>query len=245
MEMENIKAYYRQPKVVEHYASAAINLGLWVAEEKIFTRIFRNNDTILELGCGTGRIAMGLYELGYNKVLGIDYSREMIMRARQMAKILNYNISFQVGDATQLNFAEYDYDGAIFGFNGLMQIPGRDNRRLALSEIYRVIKPDGFFVFTSHDRELKKGSKFWKKEKLRWHHGKQKPDLLEYGDRYEMTPLGNSFIHVPTRMEVIEDLKSTGFIVETDVLRKDIANESDQVRKFSDECRFWVARKTK
>jgi hypothetical protein len=45
-------------------------------------------------------------------------------------------------------------------------------------------------------------------------------------------------------MEIIEDLKSTGFIIETDVLRKDIANESDQVRHFSDECRFWVARKS-
>jgi len=245
MEMENIKTFYRQPKVVEHYASAAINIGLWVAEENIFTRIFRSNETILELGCGTGRITMGLYELGYNKVLGIDYSREMIMRARQMAKILNYNISFQVGDATQLNFAKNDYDGAIFGFNGLMQIPSRDNRRLALSEIYRVLKSNGFFVFTTHDRELKKGSKFWKKEKLRWDHGKQKTDLLEYGDRFEMTCLGHSFIHVPTRLEVIEDLKSTGFNLETDVLRKDIANESDQVRQFSDECRFWVARKPK
>ena len=51
----------------------------------------------------------------------------------------------------------------------------------------------------------------------------KKPDLLEYGDRYEMTPLGNSFIHVPTRMEVIEDLKSTGFIVENRCIKKKIS----------------------
>ena len=87
------------------------------------------------------------------------------------------------------------------------------------------------------------GYAFWQKEKIRWNNGKQKPCLLEYGDRYEMTPLGNSFIHVPTRMEIIDDLKSSGFIIEADVLRKNIANESNQVRDFSDECRFWVARK--
>ena len=243
MQTENIKSFYQQSKVVEHYASATINIGLWHAEEKIFTHVFCKNDTILDLGCGTGRITMGLYELGYQNLLGVDYAREMIIRAREITKILNYNISFQIGDATRLNFAEYDYDGVIFGFNGLMQIPGRNNRRKALSEVYRIIKPNGIFVFSTHDRELKKGSKFWKKEKIRWNNGKQKPCLLEYGDRYEMTPLGNSFIHVPTRMEIIDDLKSSGFIIEADVLRKNIANESNQVRDFSDECRFWVARK--
>lgn len=243
MKMDSIKSFYKQSKVVEHYASATINVGLWISEEKIFTRIFNNNDTILELGCGTGRIAMGLYELGFKKILGLDYSREMILRARQIAKMLEYGISFQVGDVTQLNYGDSDFDGAIFGFNGLMQIPGRKNRRLAIREIFRVLKPDSFLVFTTHDRDLKKGLNFWKKEKNRWDHGKQKPDLVDYGDRYEMTPLGKSFIHVPSPMEIREDLNTIGFKIETDVLRKDVANESHEVRQFADECRFWVARK--
>ena len=48
MQTENIKSFYQQSKVVEHYASATINIGLWHAEEKIFTHVFCKNDTILD-----------------------------------------------------------------------------------------------------------------------------------------------------------------------------------------------------
>ena len=65
----------------------------------------------------------------------------------------------------------------------------------------------------------------------------------EYGDRYEPTKLGNLFIHVPAKNDVVKDLKSIGFKLEADVLRSQVAIESEPVREFSDECRFWVARK--
>lgn len=243
MDMNQIKSFYQKSEIVDHYASAAINIGLWISEEKIFTRVFKGEETILELGCGAGRIAMGLYELGYQKILGIDYSREMIMRARHLAKTLEYNISFQVGNATELKFKSNDFDGAIFGFNGLMQIPNRYDRRLALKEIKRVLKPSSSFVFTTHDRELKQWSKFWKKEKLLWSRGKQNANLNEYGDRFEKTSMGELFIHVPTCSEIREDLKATGYKVEADILRMNVANEPPEVREFSDECRFWVARR--
>ena len=41
--------------------------------------------------------------------------------------------------------------------------------------------------------------------------------------------------------EIIEDLAATGWRYEIDVARVDVANESEEVRKFGDDCRFWVA----
>lgn len=243
METERVKKYFQSPRVVAHYAGATRNLGLWAAEEKVFTRVFKPENALIDLGTGTGRIPIGLCELGFHRVLGIDFAPKMIAEARRMAKILEYSVHFRSMDVRRLDFEDNLFEGAIFGFNGLMQIPGREDRRQALSEIFRVIGPGSYFVFTTHDRDQKKYREFWVHEKQLWSNGRQKPGLLEFGDRYESTDLGILFIHIPSCEEVREDLEETGFLIEADVLRSAIANESREVRKFSDECRFWVARK--
>ena len=68
-----MKAYFESDGVVDDYAKASVELGLWASEEKIFTRLFAPDDSLLELGCGAGRIAIGLYELGYRNLLATDY----------------------------------------------------------------------------------------------------------------------------------------------------------------------------
>ncbi len=243
MERETVLKYFDSQGVVDHYADAAARLGLWISEEKIFTRVFRLEDSILELGCGAGRIAFGLHELGYGNILATDYSRPMINRAREMANVLEYRIPFRVCDATKLEFEDNVFDGAIFGFNGLMQIPKAANREQALREIFRVLRPGGWFVFTSHDRDRSAHRDFWEKEKQRWEHAEQKAELDDFGDRSEATHHGAHFMHVPTVGEMEAVLERVGFRIEATVMRSELANESPAVRDFSDNCRFWVVQK--
>jgi ubiquinone/menaquinone biosynthesis C-methylase UbiE len=240
-----VKAYYDDPSVVEHYRRATANIGLWLSEEIVFTRLFGKTDRLIDLGTGTGRIAIGLAELGYAHVLGLELSREMVKEARRIARLLELPVAFRQGDATRLKFEDNLFDGAIFGFNGLMQIPGKAARREALREIRRVIRPGGALAFTTHDRQSAKFRKFWQQEQARWDKGRQKPELLDFGDRWEQTPLTGEplFIHVPAAAEVREELRATGWKCEWDSLRSAIASESLVTRQFSDECRFWVARK--
>ena len=73
MEAEEVRAYFDSENVVNHYSQAAINIGLWASEEIILTHLFKLKDSLLELGCGAGRVAIGLYELGYFNVLATDY----------------------------------------------------------------------------------------------------------------------------------------------------------------------------
>ena len=241
---DKVMEYYVSEQVVDHYARATSSVGLWLSEEKIFQRVFADTSaSLLEIGCGCGRIAFGLQQLGYANLMGIDFSRNMIERARQLARAMSVGVSFQVADATKMPFSDNLFDGAIFGFNGLMQIPGRARRREALGETFRVLRSGSYFVFTTHEREMNKWKKFWKQERVRWRKGKQAKDLDEYGDRFEPTKLGELFIHVPAKQDVVDDLKAIGFKLEADVLRSRIADEPEIVRKFSDECRFWVARK--
>ena len=244
MNAGKVKEYYVSEQVVDYYARVTTSVGLWVSEEKIFQRVFVDRKaSLLDIGCGCGRIALGLKQLGYANVMGIDFSRKMIERARKLARMLDLGVSFQVADATELPFSDDLFDGATFGFNGLMQIPGRDKRRAALEEAFRVIRPGSHFIFTTHEREMNKWKKFWKRERELWRRGKQAKGLGEYGDRYEPTKLGELFIHVPAKQDIVEDLKTIGFELEVDVLRSQIAAEPESVREFSDECRFWVTRK--
>jgi ubiquinone/menaquinone biosynthesis C-methylase UbiE len=241
---DKVRDYFCGEKVLEYYAHAATSIGLWESESKVFQRVFSDKSaSLLELGCGCGRISFGLWELGYKHLLATDFSRKMIERARRLGRALDYGVHLRVADATRLAFEDDLFDGAVFGFNGLMQIPARINRRKAMSEIFRVLRAGSYFVFTTHDRECAKWKKFWKREKLAWRKEKQIPELIEYGDRFESTDMGKLYIHVPTKADVMSDLREAGFKVEVDALRSQLANEGALVRKFSDECRFWVARK--
>ncbi len=243
LESEEVKHFYSQREVVRQYGEAAMRVGLWVSEEIVFNRFFKPEDALLDLGTGAGRIALGLYKIGFKNIMGVDFSNEMVREARELADSLKYQITFRRGDALDLDFEEGRFDGMIFGFNGLMQIPGKESRSRALTEIFRVLRPGGRFIFTTHDRHLRRFKKFWTKEKFLWRSGKQKPELDDFGDRYESTPVGNLFIHVPTTQEIRAALKLAGFKVEADETRSSLANEPFPVRGFSDECRFWVAQK--
>lgn len=237
------KAYYRQPEVVEHEVWKAEAIGLWKAEAKILNRVFNPNDSLLELGCGAGRIALGLWDIGYTKVLGVDFSREMIKAARRLNKGKSAGVCFHVANAGQLDFEDDLFDGAIWGDNGLMEVPRRAHRRRALSEIHRVIRPGAWYVFTTPDREYAAAQAFWDEQATLWDKGLQDKHLEDYGDLYEKTPYGTQYLHVPSREEVREDLKAVGFRIEVDVLRSRIAKESLKIQKLSNECRFWIAQK--
>jgi ubiquinone/menaquinone biosynthesis C-methylase UbiE len=243
MDRETVLQYFDSAGVVDYYADAAEKLGLWLSEEKIFTRIFQPKDSILELGCGAGRIAIGLYELGYHNILATDYSRPMVKRAQALATRLEYRIPARVCDATQLEFEDNVFDGAIFGYNGLMQIPQAANREKALCEIFRVIRSGAWFVFTTHDRDRSPHRSFWIQEERRWQQAEQPAELDDFGDRTEVTQHGAHFMHVPSAEEVEAVLTRVGFRIEATVMRSELAQESPDVDDFSDDCRFWVVQK--
>ena len=95
---------------------------------KDFSANLQYRGSILELGCGVGRISFGLHELGYKHLLATDYAKNMIQRARDLSMKMGYPVPFRVCDATHLEFEDAIFEGVIFGFNGLMQIPKESNR---------------------------------------------------------------------------------------------------------------------
>ena len=225
------------PEFVAHYREALYQMGLWRSEEILFGELFEEEDRLLDLGCGTGRISFGLWRNGYRKVEGLDISAGMIDAAREYAETHGMPVRFMVGDATALPFEAAVFDGVIFGFGGWMQMPGRENRRAALRECRRVLKPGKALLFTTHDREMEEYEGFWESE------GKKGVrEGMEFGDIFEEGPHGVVFVHMPTCAEVEEDLRAAGWEEFRHYLRSDLAEEDEVVEDLSDPCRFWVAR---
>jgi len=265
-----VREDFNDPVAVVHYARAAHSLGLWKSEKLLIERFIPDRDArLLEAGCGAGRVTLGLWELGYHHLVAFDFAEELVDQARSLAEERAAPIPIHHADATQslcnllgytssalnlknppelkpkCNLIGYTlFDGALFMFNGLMQIPGRANRRLALQNLAAVCRPGAPLLFTTHDRDHSRVERAsWKLEALRWEQGKQDPRLVEFGDRYFEDDVGRTFMHLPDRSEILEDLAATGWSNDFDSMRRDLARESRAVVDFSDECRFWVARR--
>lgn len=235
---------------VLHYTRAAHDLGLWQSERILIERYFSHRGlSLLEAGCGAGRVTLGLWNLGYRKLTAFDFAAELVDQARALAAERGAaRIRFALADATDLDacpeLRRRRFGGALFLFNGLMQIPGRANRRAALRGLHRISAPAAPLLFTTHDRDESNAERaLWRLEALRWQRGDQDPRLPEFGDRYFEDEAGRTFMHVPDRTEILDDLAATGWEHEFDSMRRELARESRAVRDFSDECRFWAARR--
>lgn len=246
---ETVRSDFNDVNTVVHYARAAHFLGLWKSERLLIARWFPDLAApLLEAGCGAGRVTIGLSEMGYERVWAFDFAEELLEQARSLvAERGVQGVHLFHGDATCLQRRPgmpSAFGGALFMFNGLMQIPGRQNRRAALRCLHALCAPDAPLLFTTHDRdESPREQALWRVEAARWDAGLQDPRLVEFGDRYFEDETGRTFMHLPDRTEILADLVSTGWIHLQDELRRDVASESRAVRDFSDECRFWVARR--
>lgn len=245
-----VRRDFNDLRAVVHYAKAAHELGLWASERIMIERVFTDRAApLLEAGCGAGRVCVAMRALGYEDITAFDFARELVDQARALVAERGAGIEVHHADATRLDKHPVlgrpaAFAGCLFMFNGLMQIPLRRNRRSALRRLAAVCRPGAPLLFTTHDRDHSPTERAsWRLEARRWEQGKQDPRLREFGDRRFSDDCGDTFMHLPDRAEILADLAATGWVHIEDQLRRELAKESASVRAFSDECRFWHARR--
>lgn len=134
---------YSQPWVINRYSK----VGLWPSEAALCKQHFPPGAQVLDIGCGAGRTTVPLAQMGH-RVVGIDLSPAMIQRARAISA--GMGIRYEVMDATDLRFPDGSFDAALFSYNGIELLKGREGKRQAIREAHRVLRPGGVFVFTTH-----------------------------------------------------------------------------------------------
>ena len=96
--------------------------------------------SFLDIGCSWGRWSIAAARKGYT-VIGIDPSMGRIMSARRVSHSLGVPIKYLVADGRHLPFCSNSFD-TVFSYNVLQHL-GREDVRVVLSEVGRILKPQG------------------------------------------------------------------------------------------------------
>lgn len=115
---------------------------------------------ILEIGCGNCRNLLPFSRRGF-KCYGVDFSKEMLEYARKYMEKHDFQVEIKKANATSLPFPSksFDYVLCLATFHHLES----DERKKALEEIKRVLKPRGKAIITVWNK-LQKRFLFRKKD---------------------------------------------------------------------------------
>jgi arsenite methyltransferase len=123
--------------------NADADLGLGCGIPTAFAQI-SEGQTVLDLGSGAGNDCFVAREIvgEKGKVIGVDFTDNMIEKARENADKLGFNnVEFRKGDIEQMPVGGNSIDVVISNCV-LNLVP---NKQKAFSETYRVLKPGGHF----------------------------------------------------------------------------------------------------
>ncbi|MFI4938724.1 MAG: class I SAM-dependent methyltransferase [Candidatus Berkiellales bacterium] len=104
----------------------------------------QRGQTVLDVGCGTGVVAITAARLGV-RTYGLDLTPELIQRARENATIAKVEVDFKEGDVESIPYPDNMFD-AVLSQYGHMFAP---RPKVAIQEMLRVLKPGGIIAFST------------------------------------------------------------------------------------------------
>jgi len=123
-----------------------ISLGIDVSWRKKVVKLVGENNPkqILDIATGTGDLAMMMTQLNPDKIIGLDISEGMLEVGKQKISKANLSnvIEMVVGDSENIPFDDNTFDAITVSFG----VRNFENLNKGLTEILRVLKPDGKFV---------------------------------------------------------------------------------------------------
>lgn len=123
---------------------------------EVFKNYVKDNDKVLDIGCGNGRILESLKDKKIS-YLGIDSSEKLIQIAKQRYGVLDKR-QFKKGDFLEFESQE-KYD-VIFMIAFLHHIPSKKLRQKTLQKAFKMLKKEGFLIISVWN--------LWKKDYLKY-----------------------------------------------------------------------------
>ena len=165
---------------------------------------------ILDIATGTGDLAILMANTSAEKIIGLDISAGMLEVGKQKinAKNLNKKIEMVLGDSEKIPYDDNFFDAVTVAFG----IRNFENLEIGLSEILRVLKPNGIFVIleTSVPEKFifRQGYKFYtkyilpiigklfSKDKVAYQYLSDSASIFPYGEKLNNILLKVGFISV-------------------------------------------------
>jgi SAM-dependent methyltransferase len=110
----------------------------------LFAQRLAGRGPVCDLGCGPGQIARYLQSCGVKEVFGIDLSPQMVAEAAALSN----GIPFRQGNMLALDDPDQNWAGAA-AFYSIVHF-SLEQVKLAFREVYRVLKPGGYFLIAFH-----------------------------------------------------------------------------------------------
>jgi len=120
-------------------------LGGEAARKELLERAgLRPGNRVLDIGCGTGTLAMQMKRLyPHVEIVGIDPDPKALARARRKAASASASVQLDRGFADELPYPERSFDHVFSSFM-FHHLPA-DVKEMTLREVRRVLKPGGAF----------------------------------------------------------------------------------------------------
>lgn len=120
------------------------------AEESAFSLIAEemNGQAVLDIGIGAGRTVATMLDISSDYV-GVDYSEGMVEACKKRYP----GVDFRHVDARDLSqFPDNSFAVVSFFCEGLCMVDDA-GRNAILKEVFRVLKPNGLFIFSTYNRD--------------------------------------------------------------------------------------------
>ena len=123
----------------------------WAVDLEIETvsKYIKEGDSVLDAGCANGHATLAMLQKKPATLTGIDYAENMIRYANEnKARLQNAeNVSFEVGDITQLQFEDETFD-VVYTTRVLINLPNWSDQVTGINECLRVTKKGGTIVLS-------------------------------------------------------------------------------------------------
>ena len=137
---DNVRSMFDRIAPVYDVMNRVMTAGLDVRWRRLAaTSAVQPGDRVLDAACGTGDLALADANAGATRVTGLDFSEQMLVRARRKTAPAETTIDWIQGDMLALPFADATFDAATVGF-GVRNVA---DLQLALRELRRVLVPGG------------------------------------------------------------------------------------------------------
>lgn len=204
--------YINDASIAANYDRSLEQSPLVSIDQKIIHQHLPQNRSgvIVDFGCGTGRNALPLIEMGW-KVLGIDLSAPMLKQFAAKLDIHHQAILVQANLAELEGVAEdaCDFGQCMFSTFGMLQ--GRATRNTFLRHARRILKPQARLVIHAHNYwhhlRIFGGARWMMKNAVQAMRGK-----CELGDRFsDYRSVNQLMLHHFSLKAFRRELRTAGF----------------------------------